>query len=214
MNSAATTDIIEVLKLTFTACLAFGTARRRSSRSRWARSARRTPTRFGWASVRLGLVIFGVVGLCEGVLFTRPIIAFITQSEAVRAAALFPLHIVGLVTPIIAVGMILSEALFGAGNSKFVALAQLALVFGCLLPLALLFGVVLHLALVGIGWPRPCISCLPPSRWRSNSDRGTGSLSSSDLAPPTKSDSAPGRVRARAWQQRGHAAHRRWLELW
>ncbi len=150
VNSAATTDIVEVLKLTFTACLAFGTAAATLVAQSLGARRPEDATRFGWASVRLGLVIFGVVGLCEGVLFTRPIIAFITQSEAVRAAALFPLHIVGLVTPIIAVGMILSEALFGAGNSKFVALAQLALVFGCLLPLALLFGVVLHLALVGI----------------------------------------------------------------
>ena len=113
-------------------------------------------SRFGWASVRLGLIIFGIVGLCEGVLFTRPIISFITKSDAVRAAALFPMHIVGIVTPIIAVAMILSEALFGAGNSKFVAVAQLALVFGCLLPLALVLGVVFHMALVGV-WVAACV---------------------------------------------------------
>jgi putative MATE family efflux protein len=150
VNSAATTDIVEVLKLTFTACLAFGTAA--ATLVAQSLGARRPDdaTRFGWASVRLGLAIFGVVGLCEGVLFTRPIISFITQSDAVRAAALFPLHLVGVVTPVIAVAMILSEALFGAGNSKFVAVAQLTLVFGCLLPLAAFLGVVLHLALVGI----------------------------------------------------------------
>lgn len=150
VNSAATTDIVEILKLTFTACLAFGTAA--ATLVGQSLGARRPDdaTRFGWASVRLGLLIFGAVGLCEGVLFTKPIIAFISQSDAVRAAALYPMHIVGVVTPIIAVAMILSEALFGAGNSKFVAVAQFALVFGCLLPLAFLFGVVLHLALVGI----------------------------------------------------------------
>jgi putative MATE family efflux protein len=150
VNSAATTDIVEVLKLTFTACLAFGTAA--ATLVAQSLGARRPDhaTRFGWASVRLGVVIFGVVGLCEGVIFTRPIISFISQSEAVRAAALFPMHVIGVVTPVIAVAMILSEALFGAGNSKFVAVAQLTLVFGCLLPLALLLGVVLHLALVGI----------------------------------------------------------------
>jgi putative MATE family efflux protein len=150
VNSAATTDIVEVLKLTFTACMAFGTAA--ATLVAQSLGARRPDdaSRFGWASVRLGLIIFGVVGLCEGVLFTRPIISFITQSDAVRAAALFPMHIIGVVTPVIAVAMILSEALFGAGNTKFVAVAQLTLVFGCLLPLAVLFGVVLHLALVGI----------------------------------------------------------------
>jgi putative MATE family efflux protein len=150
VNSAATTDIVEVLKLTFTACLAFGTAA--ATLVGQSLGARRPDdaSRFGWASVKLGLIIFGLVGLCEGVLFTRPLIALISRSDAVRAAALFPMHLVGIVTPVIAVAMILSEALFGAGNSKFVAVAQLGLVFGCLLPLALVLGVVFHLALVGI----------------------------------------------------------------
>ncbi len=150
VNSAATTDIVEILKLTFTACLAFGTAAATLVGQSLGAKRPDDATRFGWASVRLGALIFGVVGLCEGILFTRPIIGFITQSDAVRAAALFPMHLVGIVTPVIAVAMILSEALFGAGNSKFVAMAQFGLVFGCLLPLAVLLGVVFHLALVGI----------------------------------------------------------------
>jgi multidrug resistance protein, MATE family len=156
VNSAATTDIVEVLKLTFTACLAFGTAAATLVGQSLGAKRPDDATKFGWASVRLGLLIFGVVGLCEGVLFTRPIVAFITQSEAVRAAALFPMHIVGIVTPIIAVAMILSEALFGAGNTKFVALAQFGLVFGCLLPLALVLGLFMHMALVGI-WVAACV---------------------------------------------------------
>jgi Na+-driven multidrug efflux pump len=150
VNSAATTDIVEVLKLTFTACIAFGTATATLVGQSLGAKKPDSASRFGWASVRLGLLIFGLVGLCEGVLFTRPIIAFISRSEAVRAAALFPMHLVGIATPIIAVAMILSEALFGAGNSKFVAVAQFSLVFGCLLPLAWVLGVVLHLGLIGI----------------------------------------------------------------
>jgi MATE family multidrug resistance protein len=156
VNSAATTDIVEVLKLTFTACLAFGTAAATLVGQSLGAKRPEDATRFGWASVRLGLVIFGVVGLCEGVLFTRPIISFISRSDAVRAAALFPMHLVGVITPVIAVAMILSEALFGAGNTKFVAIAQFALVFGCLLPLALFLGLVMHLALVGI-WLAACV---------------------------------------------------------
>jgi Na+-driven multidrug efflux pump len=61
-----------------------------------------------------------------------------------------------MVTPIIAVAMILSEALFGAGNTKFVAVAQFGLVFGCLLPLALVLGLFLHMALVGV-WLAACV---------------------------------------------------------
>jgi MATE family multidrug resistance protein len=46
--------------------------------------------------------------------------------------------------------MILSEGLFGAGDSKFVALAQFLLVFGWLVPGAYLLGVALHMSLNGI----------------------------------------------------------------
>ena len=105
--------------------------------------------KYGWASVRLGLVLFGVVGLCEA-LFAPQLVAFITHSEAVRAVAIQPMRVMGLATPVIAVAMILSEALFGAGNPKFVAGAQLVLVFCFLVPGAYLLGIVFHLGLNGI----------------------------------------------------------------
>jgi Na+-driven multidrug efflux pump len=66
------------------------------------------------------------------------------------------MQIMGVVTPIIAVAMILSEALFGAGNPRVVAIVQLVLVFGCLVPLAYVLGVVAHMGLVGI-WAAACV---------------------------------------------------------
>lgn len=150
INGAATTDIVGVLKLTFTACLAFGTSTATLvSQSLGAKKVDQAAT-FGWASVRLGLLIFGVVGLFEGVLFTGPILSFITHSEAVRAAAFLPMRTMGICTPLIAVGMILTQALFGAGNSKFVMVVELVLHFTCLVPLAWLLGITLGFGLPGI----------------------------------------------------------------
>ncbi|MDP9002942.1 MAG: MATE family efflux transporter [Myxococcota bacterium] len=160
VNSAANTDIVETLKLTFTACLAFGTATATLIGQSLGRHQPDEAQRWGWASVRLGIVLFGVVGLCEGVLFTNQLVAFISNSAAVRAAAIFPMRIMGIATPIIAVAMILSEALFGAGNTKFVAVAQLLLVFGCLVPGAYLLGIGMHLALKGIWISAFAYSCL------------------------------------------------------
>jgi MATE family multidrug resistance protein len=156
VNGAATTDIVEILKLTFTACIAFGTAT--ATLVGQSLGARRPDdaAKFGWASVRLGVLVFGVLGLCEGLFFTRPILAFISRSEAVRAVSLVPMQIMGVVTPIIAVAMILSEALFGAGNPRFVAIAQFTLVFGCLVPLAYVLGISMHMGLVGI-WLAACV---------------------------------------------------------
>ncbi|WP_394823380.1 MATE family efflux transporter [Pendulispora albinea] len=156
VNGAATTDIVAILKLTFTACIAFGTAT--ATLVGQSLGARRPDdaSAFGWASVRLGLVLFGLIGLCEGALFTPQLLHFLSHSPAVREAAMLPMRMMGIMTPIIAVAMILSEALFGAGNPKFVAVAQFLLVFFCLLPVSYVLGIVLHLGLLGI-WMAACI---------------------------------------------------------
>jgi multidrug resistance protein, MATE family len=160
VHSAANTDIVETLKLTFTACLAFGTATATLISQSLGRRRPDEAEKWGWASVRLGVVLFGIVGLCEGVFFTHQMVALISNSSAVRAEAIFPLRIMGIATPIIAVAMILSEGLFGAGNTKFVAVAQLLLVFGWLVPGAYLLGIVLHLALKGIWIAAFVYACL------------------------------------------------------
>jgi putative MATE family efflux protein len=150
VNLAANTDVVETIKLTFTACMAFGTATATLISQSLGRHQPEEAQKWGWASVRLGLVIFGVVGLCEGVLFTRPLVAFLSNSDAVRAAIVFPLRLMGVATPIIATAMILSEGLFGAGNTKFVAVAQFLLIFVWLLPAGYFLALVLHLSLNGI----------------------------------------------------------------
>src|SRR5262249_46369837 len=65
VNGAATTDVVGVLKLTFTACLAFGTSTATLVSQSLGEREPEKASRFGWASVRLGLVVFGVLGLFE-----------------------------------------------------------------------------------------------------------------------------------------------------
>lgn len=150
VNSAATTNVVVILKLTFTACLAFGTATATLVSQSLGERDPEKAARFGWASVKLGLLVFGIVGFLEGVVFTGPILSLMTKSEAVHEAALLPMRIMGVCTPLIAVGMILTQALFGAGNSRFVMIVELILHFTCLVPLAWLFGITLGWGLLGI----------------------------------------------------------------
>lgn len=150
VNSAATTVIVGILKLTFTACLAFGTSTATLVSQSLGEGNPAKAERFGWVSVSLGLAIFGVVGLCEGGIFTHALLGLVTRSDAVAHAALVPLRMMGFATPLIATGMILTQALFGAGNTRFVMIAELCLHFCCLVPLAWLLGLKLHLGLVGI----------------------------------------------------------------
>jgi Na+-driven multidrug efflux pump len=150
VNSAATTLIVGILKLTFTACLAFGTSTATLVSQSLGEGSPDKATRFGWVSVQTGLLVFGVLGVLEGVVFTRQILSIFTQSSAVLEAALGPMRLMGIATPVIAVGMILTQALFGAGNSKFVMVVELMLHFLCLVPLAWLLGITLGFGLWGI----------------------------------------------------------------
>jgi Na+-driven multidrug efflux pump len=149
VNMAATTVIVGILKLTFTACLAFGTATATLVSQSLGEKDAAKAARFGWTSVKLGLAIFGAVGLAEAI-FAEPLLGVVTKSELVLDYALTPMRIMGLCTPLIAVGMILTQALFGAGDTKFVMIAELILHFTCLVPLAYLLGIVLGYGLVGL----------------------------------------------------------------
>ncbi len=150
VNSAATTLIVGILKLTFTACLAFGTSTATLVSQSLGEGNGPKAARFGWTSVKLGVLIFGVVGFLEGIVFPEEILALVSNSPAVQAAALMPMRMMGILTPMIAVGMILTQALFGAGNSVFVMVVELVLHFTCLVPLAWLLGITLGFGLVGI----------------------------------------------------------------
>lgn len=149
VNGAATTVIVGVLKLTFTACLAFGTSTATLVAQSLGEKEPEKAEKFGWTSVRLGLVIFGVVGLLEA-FFAPNVLALVSTSPLVIERALMPMRVMGLCTPLIAVGMILTQALFGAGNTRFVMLVELLLHFTCLVPLAWLLGVTMGFGLMGI----------------------------------------------------------------
>ena len=150
VKMAATTTTVEVLHLTFTACLGFGTATATLVSQSLGEKDGDKAARFGWSSVKLGILIFGIIGLFEAG-FAPKITAFMSHSDFdVQQAALHPLQMMGIATPLIATAMILTQALFGAGNTKFVMVVELMLHFMCLVPLAWILGVRLDLGIVGL----------------------------------------------------------------
>ncbi|MCC6521274.1 MAG: MATE family efflux transporter [Polyangiaceae bacterium] len=149
INGAATTLVVTVMKLTFFACLAFGTSTATLVSQALGERDPDKAARFGWSSVKLGIVVFGVVGVVEA-LAARPLLGLFQNSDAVLDAATGPFRLMGIITPLIATGMILTQALFGAGATKYVMVAELLLHFTCLVPLAWLLGLRLDLGLMGV----------------------------------------------------------------
>ena len=104
---------------------------------------------YAWTSVKLGAAIFGVVGIAM-FLWAPSVMGIFTHAYPVIRAGSTPLRIVSAMGPVIAVGMILTQALYGAGETRYVMMVEFGLHFGCLVPAAWLLGLKLHLGLPGI----------------------------------------------------------------
>lgn len=148
-NGAATTIIIEVLSATFVLCMAFGTATATLVGQSMGQGDPDLAARYGWTSVKLGVLIFGVLGALMFI-FPHKVLGVFSHQDAVVQAGIIPMRIMAAMGPVIATAMILTQALFGAGETRYVMIVELGLHFGCLVPLAWLFGMTLHLGLPGV----------------------------------------------------------------
>jgi MATE family multidrug resistance protein len=155
---AATTIIINVLSLTFFSCMAFGVSTATLvSQSLGARDPD-SAERYAWTSVKLAVFAFGMLGLTE-IMYPTFWIQIFNQSPAVSAVGAGPMRLMGATGPFIAAAMILTQALFGAGNPRFVMLVELALHFGVLLPVAYVAGIVVNGGLLGV-WSAAAVYAL------------------------------------------------------
>ena len=146
---AATTIIINVLSLTFFSCMAFGVATATLVSQSLGAGDADAAERYAWSSVKIAVMVFALLGLHE-IAFPRFWIAVFNESPAVIRAGENSMRLMGATGPLIAAGMILTQALFGAGNPRFVMKVELMLHFGVLLPVAYLCGVILHGGLLGV----------------------------------------------------------------
>ncbi len=146
---AATKVIIDILSVTFMSCVAFGTATATLVGQSLGAGRPDLAERYGWESVRIGVYLFGAMGLFA-MAFPDLLFGIFSKDVEVIEAGRNSLRLMGGCEALIGVAMILAQALYGAGNSKYVMKVELFLHVTCLVPLAYLLGVVLDLGLVGI----------------------------------------------------------------
>ena len=149
INATATSNIINVLMLVFISCIAYGTATATLvSQSMGAKSAE-LAERYAYTAARIGGVMFLAVGVLLSI-FAEPIPHFWNPDPDVVAAATPILRVLGLCTPLIAISLVFTQALYGAGNTIFVMTAELILHNTCLIPLSYLCGITFNLGLWGV----------------------------------------------------------------
>jgi putative MATE family efflux protein len=156
--SAATKAIMDTAALCFMPMIAFGTATATCVSQSLGAGKPNLAARYGWESARVGVLMMLVVGT---VFFAFPeqIIRLLSPNDAaVVAAGVTPLRIVTSALPLMAVGLILAQALFGAGANNFVAVAEFVLHFGVFVPGTWLLGPYLGYGMEG-AWFAATLYC-------------------------------------------------------
>ncbi len=148
--SAATKAIMDTTALCFMPMIAFGTATATCVSQSLGAGKANLAARYGWESARVGVLGMLVLGAFF-MAFPEQIIGLLAPNDpAVPAAAATSLRITTTALPLMAVGLILAQALFGAGANTFVAVAEGFLHFGILVPGSWLLGPVLGYGMEGV----------------------------------------------------------------
>ena len=157
VNAAATQLIITITMLIFMSCIAFGTSTATLVSQSIGAKKPDLAYRYGWQSVLIITVFMTLVGVLLS-LFPEPVLRVFlpedrTQSELLKdqviAVATGSLRFCGLLAPIAAAALVLTQALYGAGEARFVMFAEGLLHLTCLVPLAYVFAITLDFGLIG-----------------------------------------------------------------
>lgn len=156
INVSATSIIINITMLVFMTCLAFGTSTATLVSQSLGAKNPGLAERYAWQSVKVMVLVMALVGLIMA-LFPEALLRLYLPEEAgdqalkdaVIATGAPALRFSGVLAPLAAAALVLTQALYGAGESRFVMVVELFLHFFCLVPLAYLLGVTLKLGLIG-----------------------------------------------------------------
>ncbi|MDJ0839382.1 MAG: MATE family efflux transporter [Acidobacteriota bacterium] len=149
MELAAANVLINVTLVAILPGMALGLAAASLVGQALGRNDPEDASNWAWDVVKVGMVIMGVLGL--PMLFVPDMILkiFLTDPATVEVARL-PMRIVGFTMIGEAVGMVLMNALLGAGAAKTVMVVSIVAQWLVFLPLAVLVGPVLGFGLLGI----------------------------------------------------------------
>lgn len=146
---AVSSNVINVLMLCFTGCMAYGTATATLVGQSMGAKQYDLAERYTWEAVKIGVYVAIAVGSLIALL-PDTVLHIFTRDEAVITVARPILRICGAMLPLILAALVLMQALFGAGNTRFVMIVEFLLHFLCLVPLAYLGGVTLGWGIFGV----------------------------------------------------------------
>lgn len=148
--SAATKALMDTASLCFMPVIALGTATATAVSQSLGAGKPNLAARYGWESVRLGVYAMLVIATIFLAIPEQILQVWAPNDPAVAAAGAESVRIVASGLPAMVVGLVLSQALYGAGANTFVMVVEGLLHFGVLVPVSWLLGPKLGYGLEGI----------------------------------------------------------------
>jgi putative MATE family efflux protein len=148
--SAATKALMDTASMCFMPVIALGTATATAVSQSLGAGKPNLAARYGWESVRLGVYAMLVVAAIFLAIPEQILRIWAPNDPAVAAAGAEALRWVAAGLPALVVGLVLSQALYGAGANTFVMVVEGVLHFGVLVPLSWLLGPKLGYGLDGV----------------------------------------------------------------
>jgi Na+-driven multidrug efflux pump len=148
LATSASWVMISFLMLIFMTSIAFGTATATLVGQSMGAKNFDLAERFGWESVKIGMYVMGALGLAV-VIWPGTFLSIFTDKPDVIQVAIPSMRLMGSTASLMSAGLILVQALFGAGNTKFVMVIELLLHSTCLMPLSYVLAIVLELGIMG-----------------------------------------------------------------
>lgn len=119
VRTAGTNISMDVLSICFIGCLGPGTGTATLVSKSLREKSGGLAERYGREAMKIGAYLFCAIGLLEA-LFPEAVLHIFTSDPQVIAMATPSLRLAGCVEWLMAVGVVATQALFGAGNMKFV----------------------------------------------------------------------------------------------
>lgn len=156
VNTAATTAVVNISMIVFMTCIAFGTSTATLLGQSLGAGQKDLAVRYGEQSVKIIVLAMTVIGMIAARFPVEILRVFLPESggdellkDHVIDVAAASLSLASLGAPVAATALVLAQALYGAGESRFVMIVEGTLHFLCLVPLAWVFAVHMELGLVG-----------------------------------------------------------------
>jgi Na+-driven multidrug efflux pump len=146
---AATKVIIDLLSISFMPCIGLGVATATLVSQSLGAKKPKEAERFGWTAVKIAVIFTGVFAIFKLLLPDLAMSLFTHDVEVINCGR-GPLRLIASGEWLMGFALVLAQALFGAGASRYVMKVELVMHTFCLIPLSYVLGLVLDLKLLGI----------------------------------------------------------------